>query len=226
VPRRASSARRRGTAKRGKHVGTAPGGYKWRRVGCTAGSASRRQLPGDEVRSDPLSSDGMPLNNEDLIEVERNGRRCGVCRSGRRWRGFEVLRQEGREPLVMCPACRARYGETPPARIAREVAQPPVTQPTAPKADQESEQREDRLKKALAELPRGEYATARIAKAAGLNHDKALARLQQLQAAGEVQQVGNRWSTEPAVTDLEVAFDRLQARTSNLRIVRDSTPVG
>ncbi len=168
----------------------------------------------------------MALNNEDLVEVERSGRRCRVCRSGRRWRGFEVLGEEGREPVVMCPACRARYGQTPPARIAREVAQPAVTQPAAPEADRQSEQREDRLKKALHELPRGEYATGRIAKAAGLNHDKTLIRLQQLQAAGEVRQVGNRWSTEPALTDLEGAFDRLQARTSNLRIVRDRAPVG
>jgi hypothetical protein len=168
----------------------------------------------------------MPLNNEDVIAVERSGRRCGVCRSGRRWRGFEVLREEGREPVVMCPACRARYGETPPARIAQEVAQRSVAQPAAPETDRESEQREDRLKKALGELPRGEYATRRIAKAAGLNPDKALVRLQQLQAAGEVRQVGNRWSTETEPTDLEGAFDRLQARTSNLRIVRDRTPVG
>jgi len=126
----------------------------------------------------------------------------------------------------MCPACRARYGDKPPARIAHEVTQPSATQPTTSKADRPSEQREDRLKKALGELPRGEYATARIAKAAGLNHDKALARLQQLQTAGEIRQVGNRWSTEPALTDLEGAFDRLQARTNNLRIVRDRAPVG
>jgi hypothetical protein len=168
----------------------------------------------------------MPLDNEDLIEVERSGRRCGVCRSGRRWRDFEVLRVEGREVVVMCPSCRARYGETPPARIAGEVVQPSVTQPTAPEAVLQSEQREDRLKKALEALPRGEYGTGRLAKAAGLNHDKALVRLQQLEAAGEVRQVGNRWSTEPALTDLEGAFDRLQARTSNLRIVRDRTPIG
>jgi hypothetical protein len=168
----------------------------------------------------------MPLNNEDVIEVERNGRRCGVCRTGRRWRGFDVLREEGREPVVMCPACRARYGETPPVRIAGEVAHSSVTQLTASETDYQSEQREDRLKKALRQLPHGEYATRRIAKAAGLNHDKALFRLRQLQAAGDVRQIGNRWSTEPALTDLEEAFDRLQARTSNLRIVRDSTPVG
>lgn len=168
----------------------------------------------------------MPLNNEDLVEVERNGRRCGVCRSGRRWRGFEVLREEGREPIVMCPACRAQHGQTLPARMAQVVAQPPAKQAAAPEADRRSEPHEDRLKKALDELPRGEYATGRIAKAAGLNHDKARARLQLLEAAGVVRQVGNRWSTEPAQSDLEGAFDRLQARTSNLRIVRDRAPVG
>jgi Fic family protein len=126
----------------------------------------------------------------------------------------------------MCPACRARYGETPPARIAREFAQPSATQSAALEPNRQSEQREDRLKQALSKLPRGEYATARIAKAAGLNPEKALVRLQKLQAAGEIRQVGDRWSTEPAVTDLEGAFDRLQARTSNLRIVRDTTPAG
>jgi hypothetical protein len=168
----------------------------------------------------------MPLSNEDLVEVESNGRRCGVCRSGRRWRDFEVVRVEAQAPVVMCPSCRARYGQTPPPRIAYEVVQPPVTEPAAPEAGRRAEQVEDRLKKALSELPRGEYATARIAKAAGLHSDKALVRLQQLEAAGEIRRVGNRWSTEPALTDLEGAFDRLQARTSNLRIVRDRTPVG
>lgn len=167
----------------------------------------------------------MPLNNEDLTEIERNGRRCAVCRSGRRWRGFTVLRDEGSEPVVLCPACRARYGETPPARPSREVAQPPITPPPAPQA-KPREQREDRLKKVLSELPRGEHTTGRLARAAGLNHDKALARLQQLEASGEVRQIGSRWTTEPAPTDLEGAFDRLQARTSNLRIIRDRTPVG
>lgn len=175
---------------------------------------------------DRLSSDGMTLSDEDLIEVERNGRRCGVCRSGRRWREFEVLREEDREPVVMCHACQARYGETPPRAKDPEVAPASVTQPTAPGGDHRSTQREDRLKKAIRELPGGEHTTGRIARAAGLNHDKALVRLRKLEAAGEVRQVGKRWSTEPAPTDLEGAFDRLQARTSNLRIVRDRTPVG
>jgi len=78
----------------------------------------------------------------------------------------------------------------------------------------------------LRELPRGEHSTARIAKAAGLNHAKTLGRLRQLEASGEVRQVGKRWSTERPSTDLEGAFDRLQARTSNIRIVRDRSPVG
>jgi hypothetical protein len=168
----------------------------------------------------------MPLNDDDLREVENRGRRCGVCRSGRRWRDFDVLREEGRDPVVMCVACRTRHGHTPPARKMPEPARPSVTQPTVAEADQPFQQREDRLRKALGELPSGEYTTGRIAKAARLNHDKALVRLQQLQQAGEIRQVENRWSTEPVPTDLEGAFDRLQARTSNLRIVRDRAPVG
>ena len=55
--------------------------------------------------------------------------------------------------------------------------------------------------------------------------EKVLARLHELEAAGEVQQVGKHWSTERPSTDLEAAFDRLQARTGNLRIVREREPV-
>jgi hypothetical protein len=65
------------------------------------------------------------------------------------------------------------------------------------------------------------HSVGQIAKAAGFNHEKTLSRLNALQAAGEVQQVGKRWSSEPPSTDVEAAFDRLQARTSNLRIIRD-----
>jgi hypothetical protein len=165
------------------------------------------------------------MDAEDLIDVERSGRRCAVCRSGRRWREFEVVRLEGREPVVMCAACRARYGDTPPVR---EVQNAPavVAQPPTSATNHRPEQQEDRLNKALRELPRGEHTTGRIAKAASLSHDKALVRLERLEAAGKVQKVGNRWSTEPPPTDLQGAFDRLQARTSNLRIVRDRTPAG
>ena len=85
---------------------------------------------------------------------------------------------------------------------------------------------EDRLRKALRELPHGEHSVSRIAKAAGLNHEKTLSRLHALNAAGEVQQVGKRWSNEPPSTDIEAAMDRLQVRTNNLRIVRRREPVG
>ena len=35
------------------------------------------------------------LRNEDVIEIESAGRRCGVCRSGRGWRRFEVGARPG-----------------------------------------------------------------------------------------------------------------------------------
>jgi hypothetical protein len=82
------------------------------------------------------------------------------------------------------------------------------------------------VRRALRELPKGEHTTGSIAKAAGLNHAKTLRRLRQLAASGEIREVGKRWSTERAPTDIDEAFDRLQARTSNIRIVRDRSLVG
>ena len=82
------------------------------------------------------------------------------------------------------------------------------------------------MRRALRELPRGAHSVGRIAKAAGLNHERTLHRLGALEGTGEVRQVGKRWSTEAPSTDVEAAFDRLQARTSNLRIIRDREPVG
>jgi hypothetical protein len=64
------------------------------------------------------------------------------------------------------------------------------------------------------------------ARAAGLNHRRTLARLQELESRGEVRRVDDRWSTEPAPDDVASAMDRLQATTSNLRIVRERTRVG
>jgi len=154
-----------------------------------------------------------------------------VCRSGRHWRRLEVIRSDGAEPVVMCAACRARYGSAPPARerpvpaVSADPA-PPTGEPASAAGERRSEQREDRVKKALRELPRGEHSTGRIAKAAGLNHAKTLRRLRQLEASGGVREVGKRWSTEPPSSDLEGALDRLQARTSNIRIVRDRSPSG
>jgi hypothetical protein len=78
----------------------------------------------------------------------------------------------------------------------------------------------------LRELPNGEYTTRKIADTAGLQPAKALRRLRQLAASGEVRAVGKRWSTEPPPSDLDDALDRLQARTSNIRIVRDRSVVG
>ena len=71
----------------------------------------------------------------------------------------------------------------------------------------------------------GSFSTAMVARAAGLNKNKALARLHDLERRGEVHRVGNRWSTEPSPDAVALAMDRLQARTSNLRIVRDRARV-
>jgi DNA-binding Lrp family transcriptional regulator len=75
-------------------------------------------------------------------------------------------------------------------------------------------------------LPGEAHSVARIAKAAGLSHERTLERLRAMEAAGEIQQVGKRWSSERPPTDVEAAFERLQARTSNLRIIRDREAVG
>jgi hypothetical protein len=171
------------------------------------------------------------ISAENLTEIERAGRRCAVCRSGRNWRRLEVVRPDGAEPVVMCAACRTRYGGAPPVRERSVPAvpadpAPSAAEPTSPARERRSEEHEDRVKKALRELPRGEHSTGRIAKAAGLNHAKTLKRLRQLEASGGIREVGKRWTTEPPSSDLEGAFDRLQARTSNIRIVRDRSPVG
>jgi hypothetical protein len=172
------------------------------------------------------------MTDEDLTIIETAGRRCAVCHTGRRWRDFEVVRPENGEPVVMCAACKARYGEKPPVAVAEPQPEPT---PAAATAEPEPEQKkparrsrprqsEDRLKRALRELPPGEHSTGRIAKAAGLNHAKVLSRLHALQEAGEVRQIGKHWSADRPSTDLEAAFDRLQARTGNLRIVRETRP--
>ncbi len=174
------------------------------------------------------------MNEDDITTIESAGRRCAICRTGRHWKTFNVVHAEGRDPVVLCPACHARYGEAPPvdgkeASAAAPVAVAASTAPEKPAAAAAAAKprpkpQEDRLRKALKELPRGEHSTGRIAKAAGLNHSKTLGRLHQLEAAGEVRQVGKLWTTERESTDLEGAFDRLQARTSNLRIIREKAP--
>jgi hypothetical protein len=172
------------------------------------------------------------LNAEDLTAIERAGHRCMVCRTGRRWRDFAVVRPDGGEPVVLCAACRARYGDAPPARTAEPpepVAAPapaPAAKAPSTKAEPPAQEGEDRVRRVLRELPKGEYSTGRIAKAAGLNHAKTLRRLRRLAESGEIREVGKRWSNEEPPSDLDEAFDRLQARTSNIRIVRDRSLVG
>jgi len=171
------------------------------------------------------------MSAEDLIEIERAGRRCGVCRSARGWRRFAVVRPPQREPVVLCGSCRARFGDDPPigrSKPAPESAPPDTGSlpPPKPQADKrEAQPAGDRLGAALAEMPRS-FSTAMVARAAGLNKAKALARLRTLERRGEVHRVGNRWSTGPSPDDVALAMDRLEARTNNLRIVRDRARVG
>jgi hypothetical protein len=168
------------------------------------------------------------MNPEDLTEIENAGRRCGVCHSGRGWRKFAVVRPAGRDPVVLCGSCHARFGEDPPVGRTPEPAPEPVPAvaeaPAAANAGGE-ERRPDRLRAALRKLP-SQFSTAMAARAAGLSNEKALVRLQDLERRGEVQRIGNRWSTESPPSDVASAMDRLEARTSNLRIIRDRTRVG
>ena len=119
----------------------------------------------------------MPLRTEDLIETENAERRCSVCHSGRGSRRFEVVCPTGREPVVLCGNCRARFGDDPPigrqpAHLSEPVRAP--ADPPAPPEQRQPDQRRDRLRAALPELP-GSFSTAMAARAAGMNSDKALA---------------------------------------------------
>ena len=172
------------------------------------------------------------MRTEELIEIENAGRRCGVCRSGRGWRRFELVRPAGREPVVLCGGCRARFGDDPPVERKPALPSEPVpavAEPVAPSPqrprERGSDRRPDRLRVALGKLP-GSFSTAMAARAAGLNRNKALARLEDLERRGEVRRVGKRWSTEAPPSDIAAAMDRLEARTTNVRIVRERARVG
>jgi hypothetical protein len=170
------------------------------------------------------------MNTEDLTEIERAGRRCEVCHSGRGWRQFEIVRPADREPVVLCRSCKARFGDDPPtARKPEPIPEPtpaatPADPAKPPAGEPAGSPRPDRLRAALRKLP-SSFSTAMAARAAGLNSEKTLARLQDLERRGEVQRIGNRWSTESPPSDIASAMDRLEARTSNLRIVRDRARV-
>lgn len=171
------------------------------------------------------------MQSDDLNEIERAGRRCAVCRSSRGWRRFEVVRSAEGAPAVLCGSCRARFANDPlvvPSPAARlEVAEAAAEQSAPPESDARDASTEpgpDRLRAALAEMP-GTFSTAVVARAAGLSNEKALSRLQDLERRGEIRRIGNRWSTEPPSSAVAEAMDRLQARTSNLRIVRERVRV-
>ena len=185
-----------------------------------------------EARSTFYREGRTPLRTDDLIEIENAGRRCGVCHSGRRWRRFVLVRPAEREPIVLCGNCRARFDDDPPVRrtpapalVPLPAAAEPLASAPPPPGERGTDQRPDRLRAALRKLP-GSFSTAMAARAAGLSREKALSRLQDLERRGEVRRVGKRWSTESPPSDLAAAMDRLEARTSNLRIVRERARVG
>ena len=173
----------------------------------------------------------MSVITEDLSEIEKAGRRCAVCHTGRGWRRFEIVHRAEQEPLVLCGGCRARLGDDPlvgrkpaPALATVPTAAEPLSRPRPRAGERNTEQPPDRLRAALRALP-GSFSTAMAARAAGISDDKALARLVDLERGGEVRRVGKRWSTESPPTEVAAAMDRLEARTSNLRIVRSRTRV-
>jgi hypothetical protein len=176
----------------------------------------------------------VPLTSEDITEIERAGRRCEVCHTGRHWRRFEIVRPADRVAVVLCPSCHARFADDPPVgRLAEGKAKPtsaaaraskpakpakPQQARPAPEAKGPAEPGPDRLLAAIKEMT-GAFSTATAARAAGLNSERTQVRLE------ELERVGNRWSAEAPPSELASAMDRLQARTSNLRIVRDKARV-
>jgi hypothetical protein len=168
----------------------------------------------------------MTVRTEDLSEIERASRRCSACRSGRGWRRFEVVRFADRQPVVLCGNCRTRFGDDPPvghdpvpASEHAAVAARPHSPSKPAVSDAPTEPPRDRLRVAIGEMP-GSFSTAMAARAAGLNNARTLVRLRDLEHRGEIRRVGKRWSTESPPSELAAAMDRLEARTSNLRIVR------
>jgi hypothetical protein len=101
-----------------------------------------------------------PMTTEDLIEIERAGRRCGVCHSGRGWRRSKVVRSAGRDPVMLCGSCRARFDDDPPVeRNAAPAARKPRSQPKQHERERQTERRPDRLRAALRKMP-GSFSTA------------------------------------------------------------------
>ena len=149
------------------------------------------------------------MRNEDVIEIENAGRRCGVCRTGRGWRRFELVRPAGREPVVLCGGCRARFGDDPPVgrkpsspvesvsamAVAAGTAEPVPGETAGPTSIRIAYERR------WASCP-GSFSTAMAARAAGINSRRALARLRHLEHRGEVRRVGTRSSSESPPSDV------------------------
>jgi hypothetical protein len=200
-------------------------------VPCAAAARSSPQPFRSPARSTFYGEGRTPLGTEELIGIESAGHRCGICGSGRGWRRFELVRPARREPIVLCGGCRARFGDDPPAgrkpappsEPSPAAAEPPAPAQQRP-GERDTDRRPDRLRAALGKLP-ASFSTAMAARTAGLNRDKVLARLEDLERRGEVRRVGKRWSTESPPSDVAAAMDRLEARTSNLRIVRERAQV-
>lgn len=132
----------------------------------------------------------------------------------------------------MCRNCRVRVGDDPSVASNPKPVPEPAPVPAAPptQSEQQIKEREaestpDRLRAALPKLS-GSFSTATAARAAGLNKDKARTRLRELEHRGEIHRVGNRWSTQPSTDELTSAMERLEARTTNLRIVKDRKRTG
>jgi hypothetical protein len=172
----------------------------------------------------------MPIDPDDLTEIERAGRRCQVCHTGRGWRRLQVARPPERQPVVLCGSCHTRFGDNPPLLSTADAVRPLAPAAAKPRSRPAVEERPpepapDRLLAAIRELP-GMFSISTAAKVAGINRDKALVRLEELERRGEVQRVGNRWSAQAPPSELASALDRLAAQTSNLRIVKEPARVG
>jgi hypothetical protein len=138
-----------------------------------------------------------------------------------------------RPAIVLCRSCRVRFGNDPP--VGREPA--PAPEPVPAPAERLAPPRKHPDKRGIDQCPDGHrlraarnlpvsFSTAMATRAAGLNRDKALARLQDLERRGEIRRVGKRWSTEAPPSGVAAAMDCLEARTNNIRIVRERARVG
>ena len=109
-------------------------GWPWPPAAMRCRHQGRRSLRREEIADtfsrSPLAriygEGGNLMNTEDLTEIERAGRRCGVCHSGRGWRRFEIIRAAEGEPVVLCGSCRVRFGDNPPVGSKPAAASDPA----------------------------------------------------------------------------------------------------